>query len=235
MKIAILDDEYYFAQMAKLTITQTFSLLKEEIEVHIFTKIADFLTMHEKNAFDLVFLDIDMPEISGLVLAEQIRQMNQDTDVIFLSNQEHLVFLAIECQPFRFIRKRFLADEIYSAATAYLKKYNEKNINIIIEINKNNQAFRINDILYFESSGHQLIMHTVNGRFSFRGEINKWEKRLANHYFVRSHSGYLVNMKYVGEIEKTELFLDNGTTVPVSRRKMTNVKTVFHQYMREQL
>lgn len=234
MKIAILDDESCFTEMAKPVIAQAFSLLKEEIAVDTFTEIASFLLTHEQEAFNLVFLDIDMPEISGLVLAEQIRRINRDTDVIFLSNQEHLVFRAIECQPFRFIRKRFLKEEINPAAVAYLKRYNEKNVKITLEINRHKHVLLLNDVLYFESNRHQLILHMVNDQLRFRGEISTWEKQLTGHYFVRVHSGYLVNMKFVKSIGKTELSLDDDTALPVSRRKVADVKAVFQQFLREQ-
>ncbi len=83
----------------------------------------------QKKAPEILLLDIDMPEISGMELAEQIFSSNINTNVIFVTNRDDLVFQAIHYQPFRFIRKEKLNQELDEAICHLLNKL-EKDENV---------------------------------------------------------------------------------------------------------
>ncbi len=84
-----------------------------EIETHLYTDGNDMLELMKKNKdyFDVVFLDIDMPKISGLDVAAKMRSINQEILLVFISAHEQYVFDSIDYSPIKYIRKLKMHDE----------------------------------------------------------------------------------------------------------------------------
>lgn len=109
LNIAICDDSELDALEAKKVIRNTLNNLNKEAEIEHYLNAEDIQNklLKRKEPLDLLILDIDMPGVSGLDLAEKLRTNNLKLLIIFLSNHEEFVFKAIEFQPFRYIRKGF--------------------------------------------------------------------------------------------------------------------------------
>ena len=104
LRIAVVDDEVDFIAMYNRMITDIFSEHHVLIELKTFSSGNDFIKSLSKTEYDLVFMDIDMPELSGIDIASQLRKNNQNSDLIFVSAHPHFVFEAIRYTPYRFIR-----------------------------------------------------------------------------------------------------------------------------------
>lgn len=100
MNIVICDDQESDALAAKEVIKQTAHELHIKTEFDIYSKAAEveWKLLIKKEPADVLILDIDMPEISGLELAERLRAKNLNLIIIFLSAHEEFVFKAIEFQ-----------------------------------------------------------------------------------------------------------------------------------------
>ncbi|MFR7383482.1 MAG: LytR/AlgR family response regulator transcription factor [Anaerostipes sp.] len=107
INIAICDDEQESLHMIQKELYNAANKLKIEIETYAYNdgkKVLDSI-YNENEDFDILFLDIDMPDISGLEIARKLRQKNLDIILIFISAHEQYVFESIEYNPFRYIRK----------------------------------------------------------------------------------------------------------------------------------
>ena len=96
--IAICDDEQKSLQMIQKELYHIADKLKIEIETYAYKegkKVLD-LIYNEKEDFDVLFLDIDMPDVSGLEVAKKLRQKHLDIILIFISAYEQYVFESIE-------------------------------------------------------------------------------------------------------------------------------------------
>ena len=102
IKIAVVDDEEMVLKRICRIINEN---LMAEKTVYTFNSSVDFFSNINNLNFDLVFLDIEIPEISGFQLAESIRAALPNSTIIFVSNMEHLVFESFKFQPFRFVKK----------------------------------------------------------------------------------------------------------------------------------
>lgn len=88
---------------------------KKEYEIQEFSDGNRLLEELKHQIPQIIFLDIEMPDISGMELAEQIFSSHINTNIIFVTNRDELVFQAIHYQPFRFIRKDELDNELEEA------------------------------------------------------------------------------------------------------------------------
>ena len=90
----------------------------------------------------------------------------------------------------------------------------------------------LDDIICIEANKNSnLIITTQNEEIVIKGKINNYEKELANKYFISIHRSCLANMKYIRKFNADSLEFSTGKIVPVSRRKLSEIKEAFSKYM----
>lgn len=235
IRAAICDDENTVLDYLYEHVSKEFE--KQGVDVHIDKYISgrNFLNAHKKEQYDAVFLDIDMPEISGFDVSEKI---SEKALIIFVTTHDELVFSSLKFQPFRFIRKSYIDNEIEETVKAISDKVLKNRANRRIKFQTREKEIYIfaSNIEYIEVYDHWLRVYT-NGDKTIEcyGSLLEFEKTLAPIGFARTHKSYLVNLKYLNSIEKSQVILDNGTEIPVSRYKASEVREKLKEYLRGEL
>ena len=182
--------------------------------------------------YDLYFLDIDMPNINGINIAEIINRNYQDSKIIFCSMREDLVFDTYSVNSFFFIRKSNIEQDVNNA---YIKLSNSnKRLNNIFKCT--NEIINYRDIIYLYKDNNYIVLHTKNNRIvkervNLKAVINQFE----NNGFIEIYHGTLVNVRWIKRIDKNEnkLILKNNQEQFISKRKIKNVCSLFHKYISE--
>lgn len=237
IRAAICDDEIIMLEHLYAQISKEFRQQYSDVHIDKFTTGKGFLNAHEAEPYDVVFLDIDMPEISGFDVAEKI-SVNERTLIIFVTTHDELVFSSLKFQPFRFIRKAFLDNEIEETVKAInnkmLKRRSDQRIKF--QTREKEIFFFTSNIEYIEVFDHWLrVVLNEGNTIECYGSLSEFEEHLVPAGFVRPYKSYLVNFKYVHSIEKTQITLDNGTKLPLSRYKANEVRDKFKEYLRSEL
>lgn len=230
MNIIICDDELDVAKVLQEKIEKL--CLGEKINICIETSGTDLLKRKDLDKLDAVFLDIEMPNIDGIKIADEIRKFNQYVHIIFVSNKEELVYQSLVYRPFRFIRKSKLDSELEEAIKALVKDIHDSSKYIVVGNTNKSYKVHISDIMYIESDKHNITIHTEKEIICIRDTMTRLENVLDAYYFIRIHAGYLVNPKYIFSIETKNLILDNKEELPISRSKVTDTKKRFFEYTR---
>lgn len=228
MNIVICDDSKSDALAAKEIIKQTLHKLHIKAEFDYYSNASDIerKLLIKKEPLDILVLDIDMPEISGLELAEKLRAENLNLIIIFLSAHEEFVFKAIEFQPFRYIRKIKLESEMPVAIRSAIR---------VLQINSDKQlAFHtddgeikvmISDIMYFETEKRKVAIHLQNGgKLLVKKMISQIQELIGKDSFIMIHRSCVVNADYVKKIANSIILLDNEEKLLVSRTRYKSVK-----------
>ncbi|MBE6858525.1 MAG: response regulator transcription factor [Ruminococcus sp.] len=234
IKIAVVDDEKMMLEKICRIIDEQF--IEEKI-IRSFDKSVNFFNDPDKYNFDLVFLDIDMPELNGFDLAENLKLIKPSITVIFVSRFEYLVFKSFMFSPFRFIRKDFLENETKKAITDYLILL-RKNTNMFHIITSDfERDIPISDIMYFESFKHDIYVHSTNGRYKLkRNRDNEASiKALANCFelsgFIRVHKSYLVNYNYIHVINRNSVILKNNFSIYINPHNVNDIKLNYQKML----
>lgn len=217
---AICDDEPEFLQaMAEVLKT----MYPDEIKsTDIYTSPKKLL--ENDRIYDMVFLDIDIPEMNGLELSNHF---SSDTAVVFVTNHEALVFKAYNAtDSFGFIRKSKLKDDLQSVMKRFMK-IRALQQTIPVKVNEQLLQIRCSSILYIEKQVNSVIIHTPTDSYTVRKTLSEIERQLVPSGFIRTHIGYLVNPDKIRLIEKNCVILQNGTPVPVSRSRRKEVCSEF--------
>lgn len=233
IEIAILDDEEIFVKLIQKKVLEVLGHLHVESKIFTFTDSVEMLHESTRHHFDLLFLDIDMPNITGLDIAHKLRMKNIDTEVIFVTNKDELVYDTFKYGPFRFIRKSRFDSEIEEALQNFVKKVNHKKISIFLSTENGKKPVKVLDIMYIEVQSHKLTVHMSNSIISANGNLNDIESEILKYGFIRIHKSYLVNYRPISFIHQKEVILDDGTSLPISRRKFEYAQDELMRFSRE--
>lgn len=230
MKAAICDDEPIFLNLFQDQLKIALSDCKMECSVSAYQNSIEMLNNIEK--YNIIFLDVDMPQISGEDIAAYIKESGIQPLIIFVTNHDDFVFSSFKYRPFGFIRKKYVDKELLSVVENIKDFFDRKNEVFVCTSHGNKIYTKYSDIMYFESYSHEIVVHTISEDFTFSEPLAKLEKRLDNKGFIRTHYSYLVNSKYIFSVEKDRIILSTKENVPLSRKRVNEVKHKMMTFLR---
>lgn len=195
---------------------------------------------------DLIFLDIQMPKITGFEMLELIEQ---PPSVIFTTAFDEYAIKAFESHAVDYLLKPFNQDRFDKAIAKWSEQKNtvaEKSTQEIIEsaassptqrnriVVRNGSKIKIisvSDVYYLEAADDYVKIHTQEGYFLKNKTMTHFEQSLDEQQFVRSHRSYIVNVQQITRIDPYEkdsqvAILRSGAKVPVSRSGYGRLKEV---------
>lgn len=240
MRIAVCDDNNAELKVLNKSITNAFSKFTDEFNVMVFSDGIVLLNEHKKEPFDIVFLDIDMPVISGFDIAKSLRDDFSNCYIIFVTSHSELVYESMNFQPFNFIRKNCSTpiDESVSDIVSKLMQHMKQNEKIILEdYNYRKHSVLIRNIIYIESDGHYVVFYALSDGFPIRirGSITEYEEKYSKYDFARIHKKYLINLRYLSQLNynNNEIVLGIiNKSLPLSKRIKKEVKEKYIIYLR---
>ena len=233
MRVIIFDDDIQFLEIMKESVSDNLDKQGEEYELLAVNTLSEWDRAIGAGKPDLVLLDIDMPEKNGMEVAEELRTRYDDVDIIFLTIREDMVFESIRYAPFRFIRKSKKDEELYEALASYVEKCNANRKFININVEGVEVPVKVRDIVYVESSGHNLNVVAKDNVYEIRKKISEMEKELQEYGFVRVQKSYVVNLIHVKKIEKKVITLSTGKVISLQRGIYSEVATKYYEYKRK--
>lgn len=230
--IAVCDDiPLECADIAK----QIETILKQSNTDFIIKKFFGGLELiQSRESFDIIFLDIKMPNINGMELAKQIRKQGRQSLIIFITSASEYVFDAFDVEAFQYLLKPIQTDKLKNVLEKATKKMQiDANIDfLMISANRQIQKVFLKDILYIESIGRIAKIHCNNGTLETYEQIGILEDKLSDKFFFRCHKCFLVNLNFVDAFNKTEVCLENGEKIMLAKRRYEDFQKAILSYMK---
>lgn len=243
LKIAVCDDNENFLEVLKrITLENALHYFKK-VSVQGFTDGQNLLNHHKQTHFDIIFLDIDMPEFTGFDVAQELRKQRKDCYIIFVTNHNEFVYGSMEFQPFYFICKSNISSlktdiaNVLNKLSVHLRQHKKL---ILSDEEHGRICVQYRDILYIESDNHHVKYcvideHEISTFVKVRAVIGELEKELSDFNFSRVHKKYLVNLSHIFNLDmkKDEVIFKQGFRLPMSRKYKHMVDDDFSKYLRE--
>lgn len=235
--VAICDDDENARRIILSSIQGTFPGVA--VEALAYPSADILLADLENHNFDLLLLDIDMPGMDGITLAQTLRGMGGAIDIIYISNREDKVFQSLTTEPCGFIRKSRFLEDMNEVMSRYLKRRRSRRrseeSSLVIQERGRVKKLPIHRICYVEGSGKTQMVYVEGERegLCVHSAMQKLEEELTAYGFLRIHKGYLVNYRFVRQIEPTEVLLTTGQRIPLARRKLQEVREAYLELMAE--
>jgi DNA-binding LytR/AlgR family response regulator len=235
IRIALCDDNHIFLEEFQTLVDKYLTNQCIKGEVHIYDGGGALLKQLEKDNvfFDIIFLDINMPHIDGIEAAEQIRAINKNLILIFLTSIEDRVYETFQFNTFRFIRKNCVLMELDECLEKALRVVNNEKTSYSFKTKEGLVKLSAQEILYFIYINRHVEVKTLNNYYiltvaRFQDVINLFSGR----DFISIHRGCIVNVKYIKVINRLCIVLDNNEKLSISRYKINEVFRAFTNYAR---
>lgn len=234
---ACCDDDRQFIKIFQLILEEQLSKLALCFECEYFVNPEQLLkkVVEEQKRYDLIFLDIDMPEMNGKELAGKLRLYDSEFLLVFLTSLENEMLNTYQYDVSDYIPKSLLRKRIYATLPRLLekrrkidKKEEVQFFRIGYSVDKNIQLLKIplDEIMYFEVLNRKVQLITVRGSYELTKEkFSDIRGAYLLKGFIDIHRLIIVNIKYIYSVKNNEVILDNGTTLPLSRRKREAILT----------
>ena len=194
----------------------------------------DFIN-DSNDLYDIAFIDIEMPGISGLELAEKLKKNNPDVIVIVITSFQNYLDSAMKIHVFRYLSKPIDTERFYNNFAEAVESYNKLSKTIPIESKGEINLVKTSDILYIENLKHGSKIVTKTDEYRTNTKPKEWLKIINQpNCFVYSHTSIIVNLQNVVGLSKDTVFLDKGNgekiTTYVSQRKYAELKKALFSF-----
>lgn len=239
MKIAICDDEIYFAGKLREILMQYLEERHIDFEIELFSSGREFVELGvEMLQYQIIFLDINMKQMDGIETAKNVRAYTEESFVVFVTAYIDYSLEGYQVGASRYILKNNLnfREQIYECMDAITKKMKCFLTRKIFRFQEGEKKIRIENILYIESKLHKLEFNILEhglATYTMYGTLNEFENELEEYPFLRIHQSFLVNLKYIKCVTGYKVVLSNGQELTVPRARYKTVKDTFIAYKGE--
>ena len=219
VRIAIVEDEEHYIVELKQYLAEYQKTFGEEFDITIY-RDGDGITAKYQAQFDIILMDIQMKFVDGMTAAEEIRKVDSEVVIIFITNMTQYAIRGYEVDALDYILKPvsyFAFSQKLARAIARIKRKESTYVTIPVK----GGIVRLNtaDIYYIESAGHNLIYHSASGNHMSSGTMKSVEEQFEKLNFSRGNKCYLINLEHVDGI-KDKCAVVKGEQLQLSRPRL---------------
>lgn len=233
LTIAIVEDSLNDAEQLQNYIEKWKGMIDEGVQVSVYNCALDFLSVF-KGQFDIVFLDIMLPDKDGVSIAKSIRKIDPYVILVFTTNMRQYAINGYEVEALDFMLKPIS----YPRFTMLMKKCMVRHKariekGVVLKIPGTTYCLNIEDICFVEVQIHDVIYTLSNGdKIRQRGTMSEVEKMLPASQFSRCSISHLVNLRHVERING-EYVVVSGEELKITRGKNKEFRAALSRYYSE--
>lgn len=232
MKIAICDDQTAHLEILKPYVQEFFTGKGISAEI---SEIADGADVLEGDKFDIIFLDIELGDMSGIDVIKSLKQRKSRAVIIVVTAYNEYLDDAMDLDVIRFLKKPVAQSKVFSALERALQDINENQITFTT---KDKKLIRVKsrEIVYAEARLKNVIVHTVSESYTVREPLKAIRSALTSTDFAVPHNSYVVNMNYISKFSREEIILDvrdRKVPVHIANKKQPEFKRRFLAFIGE--
>lgn len=232
LRIAICDDEESFLEVMNRELEIALQMIEcGEREIRCYRSGKGLLQAHGKRPFDIVFLDVVMPNLDGFSTASHLQRCGQEVLIVFVSRVDDAVYGAVSYRPHGYLRKDRIRQELPALLRNLIKIYDDDSRYYMIHHYHTVKKIRISEIIYIESNRNVLQIRTKDKEYSQINTMSSAEQSFKKYSFIRIHKGFLVNCNYISEMTKEEVIMDNDIHLPLSKTYKDSARECWLSYI----
>jgi len=228
IRAAICDDDNSQISALKAMLTEW----NEHIIITEYTSAEQFLFGYPDAPCDLLLLDIEMGDMNGMELARKLRSKGDMLPIIFITGYSAFMQDGYDVEALHYLLKPVDKDKLFAVLDRYASRHSADS-RVIFPSEDESVCVNADDIMYLEAFGKKTQITLKYGKEVLcTCGLSAAAERLGAG-FVSCHRSYVVNLGFVRSISKTDITLDNGRKIPLSRRLYDSVNKAFISFYKE--
>lgn len=230
-KIAICDDQQ--SELNELsTLVELWSAhTKNKVNIVTFPSAESFLFDYaEHKDYDLLLLDVEMKEMTGIDLAKQIRKENKRVEIVFITSHFEFAGEGYEVDALHYLIKPIKQEKLFSVLNKAVEKLAVEPLSVVITCEGETVKLFEDEVLYVESFLHYISIYTAEQEYKIKKNLSAFAEEVSD-CFYRVHRSYLVNLRAVVRISRTNVTLKGNVELPLARGKYDEINEAYIRYM----
>ena len=217
-KIAICDDSKedtgYVAGLLKKWSAQR----QMAVQAECFPSAESFLFQYaEDKNYDILLLDIEMEQMDGVTMARQIRRDNETVQIVFISGYSEYIAEGYEVAALHYLLKPVNEEKLFAVLDRAVEKLRRSERCLTLAMSGEMVRIPLHEIRYLDVQQNYVTVHG-KADYTVKKTLGEFEKLLDEEFF-RLGRGGIVNLSYISRVTKTDVYLKDGSVLPLPRGK----------------
>lgn len=231
IKVAVCDDEAHIREKLTSIIKEYFYEEKRAVWIADFKTGAGLLKANIR--FDIIFLDIEMPNMNGIETAKKLRNWDVNSKIIYVTNYDKYKTCAYKVHAFDYISKPVRENSIYEVlreAVRYLDHASEKQ-RYAFKTEEGIVTLELDDIYYFEYLSRKVIINSSKGKYTATYSLKELYEKFSKYNFESPHKSFIINMLHIKSIKGFDIYLENEIVIPLAQKRAVDFKERFNDFL----
>ena len=200
-----------------------------EIKQYVDAKSFLFDYSEEKD-FDILLLDIEMPGMNGIELAKAVRRDNATVQIVFITGYYEYFGEGFDVSALHYLIKPVDDGKLCAVLDKAADYLACRQRSILLSTSEGDIKVFLADILYVEAQNVYVIVHTPHESYRVRMSLGKFSEQLDTTFF-KVHRSFIAGLKYIRKITRTDITMENGDAIPISRGLYDDVHSALIKYL----
>lgn len=225
IQIALCDDEEFFLDEMDKFVSVYGNESKTELEIERYSNPQKLLDTIQKKRYDMLFLDVEMPEMTGMELAKRIRRTDTNVVICFVTSHQGYAIDAFQVdalgyvvKPIQYLDVKHLMERAKIQIHYHWDKDEADKKYLQIHTARDDQMLDMSKIIYIEKRRNQCVFHMVDGECVCYDTLAHIYPKLDAGRFYYTHQGYIANFDQIKEVKKNAVCFSATSEIPVSRK-----------------
>ena len=228
-EIAICDQDQTTCHQLETILIDYLKKQKLQVSITIFFSGKELLSYIEKDlSFDIIYLEVSTLKVDGVDIGKYIRSIKKDyaTEIVYTSTILNCSYQLFESQPLYFIPKPLCIKDVYKTISLALERSNRNPY--IFKYQKAKSFYRLpySGIIFFQSNGRKINIHTIDSNDNFYGKINNLNLDFSSHVFLRINHSTIINYQHIIKQSYTEVVMSNNHILSISQAFRKKIRSV---------
>lgn len=215
-RVAICDDEPAASSYVESLVHQWAQSRGHGISCEVYRSAEAYLFAHSTGGdFDILLLDIEMGPINGVELARRLRRENLRAQIIFITGYSDYIAEGYDVEALHYLMKPLSPERFSAVLDRAAHRLSQSGRALRLELSGETVLIPLQEIVYLESSRNYVTVHAAKD-YTVKRPLSELERMLDGHFF-RAGRSYIVNLRMVRRVSRTEVMLDGGISLPLPR------------------
>ena len=215
-RVAIVDDNSTDAEFIQGILNRWAEQRLADIQTEVFSSAESFLFRYaEDKNWDILLLDIEMGAMDGVTMAKRVRQNNEAVQIVFITGYSDYIAEGYEVAALHYLMKPVKREKLLTVLDRALEKRKQEERCLNLASSGEMVRLPFYEIRYLDVSANYVTVH-AKADYTVKRTLGDFEKELDDR-FHRVGRGMILNLKYIQRVTKTDVYLSDGTVLPLPR------------------
>lgn len=215
-KIAICDDNGVDVQYISAWVKAWGNERKIQLKLDTFSSAEAFLFHYaEQKDYDILLLDIEMGEMNGVTMAQNVRKDNETVQIVFITGYSDYISEGYEVSALHYLVKPVHGEKLFAILDRAREKLKGNERMLLLALPGEMVRIPFHEIRYLEVQKNHVTIHGKRD-YTVKRTLAEFETQLDDRFF-RAGRSFILNLTYVQRVTRTEVYLSDGSAIPLAR------------------